>query len=160
MKQTRTFLIALVLISVSLVLLSKEEDKSEKVGDKVENFSAFDNNNKITFVNFWAAYDAKSREENVRFSQVIKKYDRQEKIKSISISLDNYENIFKEIVRKDQLNFSKIIRTDNGLNSKIAKNFKLDDNFGNFLIDKKGKIIAKNISPEQLAMTIKGTTTN
>lgn len=160
MKQTRTFLIALVLISVSLVLLSKEEDKSEKVGDKVENFSAFDNNNKITFVNFWAAYDAKSREENVRFSQVIKKYDRQKKIKSISISLDNYENIFKEIVRKDQLNFSKIIRTDNGLNSKIAKNFKLDDNFGNFLIDKKGKIIAKNISPEQLAMTIKGTTTN
>ena len=63
-------------------------------------------------------------------------------------------------MRKDQLNFSKIIRTDNGLNSKIAKNFKLDDNFGNFLIDKKGKIIAKNISPEQLAMTIKGTTTN
>ncbi|MBP5457140.1 MAG: hypothetical protein J6Y37_11635 [Paludibacteraceae bacterium] len=109
----------------------------------------------LVLVNFWAAYDAASRDKNVRFSTVVKKFDEKamagnSRLKSISISMDRFPAVFEEVVKQDGLNFSEVALEADGFQSKLAKELKLNNQFGNFLVDEQGKIIAKDFTPEEL----------
>jgi thiol-disulfide isomerase/thioredoxin len=80
----------------------------------------------LVWINFWASYDAASRDENVRFSAVVKRVGesystKNQSFKSISISMDKFEGIFEEVVRQDNLNFSQIHREPEGFQSEFAK---------------------------------------
>lgn len=105
-------------------------------------------------VNFWAAYDAASRDENIRFSMVTQKYDekvmaRNLRLKSMSVSMDRFPMVFEEVTKQDGLNFTEVTLVTDGFQSKLAKDLKLNNRFGNFLIDDEGKIIAKDFTPEE-----------
>ncbi|MBO4807359.1 MAG: thioredoxin family protein [Paludibacteraceae bacterium] len=109
----------------------------------------------LVLVNFWAAYDAASRDKNVRLSMVVKKFDEKamagsSRLKSISISMDRFPVVFEEVVKQDGLNFSEVALEADGFQSKLAKDLKLNNQFGNFLVDEQGKIIAKDFTPEEL----------
>lgn len=146
--------LAIVGVSLSFVTFGPATENGLRIGEKVTNKKCVPNAEKYAFVNFWAAYDAESREENVRFSEVIKRFEacsnnKGESIKSVSVSMDTYESIFEEIVKKDGLSFSDIYREADGFDSQMAKDFKLGSQFGNFLIDAQGQLVAKNITPDE-----------
>ena len=52
-------------------------------------------------INFWASYDAQSRMQNVSLNNAIR--DSFKKVNFVSISFDEYQSVFKETVRKDQM---------------------------------------------------------
>ncbi|MCQ2207527.1 MAG: thioredoxin family protein [Paludibacteraceae bacterium] len=146
MKKISAFVFAIGLICLTLALLPHNNShlgtyKFMRNGE-----------NHYVLINFWASYDAASREENIRFSEVLKKYDCEALgLSSVSVSLDDYDSLFNEVVKNDNLQFSRIYREKKGFSSELAKEFKLNHKFGNFLIDQNGKIIEKNITPEDLA---------
>lgn len=148
MKKVSAFIFAIALISLTLVLLPSN-NRSNHLGT-CKFMQTGDN--RYVLINFWASYDAGSREENIRFSEVLKKYDCEAMgLSSVSVSLDDYESLFREVVKNDNLQFSRIYREKKGFSSELAKEFQLNHKFGNFLIDQDGKIVEKNITPEDLA---------
>lgn len=109
----------------------------------------------IVLVNFWAAYDAESRDKNVRFSTVAKRIGEKattgsNRLKSLSISMDRFPAVFEEVVEQDGLNFTEVVLETEGFQSKLAKKLKLNNRFGSFLVDDQGRILAKDFSPEEL----------
>lgn len=148
MKKVGAFLFAIALISSVFLLVPTKNNGGHEVTYKFMQTG----DNRYVLINFWASYDAASREENVRFSEVLKKYDTEAiGLSSVSVSLDDYESLFKEVVKDDDLQFSKIYREKKGFSSELAKEFQLNHKFGNFLIDQNGKIVERDITPEDLA---------
>mgnify|MGYP003291743549 CR=1 FL=1 len=152
MKKVSSFVFAIALISLILVLLP-----SNGKGGHLGTYQFMQTgDNRYVLINFWASYDAASREENIRFSEVLKKYDCEAQgLSSVSVSLDDYESLFREVVKNDNLQFSRIYREKKGFSSELAKEFQLNHKFGNFLIDQDGKIVEKNITPEDLEKRLK-----
>jgi hypothetical protein len=125
------------------------------VGQQVPVDLLAENKGKLVWINFWAAYDATSRNENVQFSSVIKRMEEKfltedQPFQSISISMDRFESVFEEVVKQDNLSFSQVVREAEGFQSKFAKGLKLNNRFGNFLLDAQGKLIAKDLTPDEL----------
>ena len=133
-------------VSVSRLMVGQQIPVTDLLGENKE---------KLVWINFWAAYDAASRNENVRFSFVIKKMEeksltKNQLLKSISISMDRFESVFEEVVKQDNLSFSQVKRESEGFQSKFAKELKLNNRFGNFLLDAQEKLIAKDLTPDEL----------
>lgn len=99
-------------------------------------------------VNFWATYDAKSRMANVSLNNAIRKSFN--KVKFVSISFDEYQSVFKETIRKDQIVAPICFADTKGETSKLFNEYSLNKGFSNYLLDENGVIIAKNISASQL----------
>jgi thiol-disulfide isomerase/thioredoxin len=151
MRKVYAFIIAMAIITTALMFIPHGNSNGLAIGEKIENQLVSSPKNHLVLINFWASYDAASREENVRFSQVLGKYEQNNYgLTSVSVSLDDYENLFREIVKKDDLNFTKVVREKKGFDSKLAKDFRLERHFGNFIVDQRGNIVAKDITPEQL----------
>ncbi len=161
MKKSYAFIISSTLIVAffSFSSLNPASVSRLMVGQQVSitNFLAdFPDKNKdeLVWINFWAAYDAASRNENVQFSAVIKKAENslkeKQSFKSVSISMDRFESIFEEVVKQDKLNFSQVLREPDGFQSELAKKLRLNKRFGNFLFNAQGKLIAKDLTPDEL----------
>ncbi len=158
MKKIYSFIISLMVIGVSFFFSSFNSTSVSRlmVGQQVPLMDLpIDTESGYVWINFWAAYDAASRDENVQFSSVLKKLEekslpKNQSFKSISISMDKFESIFEEVVKQDNLNFSQVMRESEGFQSGFAKKLKLNNRFGNFLLDAQGKLIAKDLSPAEL----------
>ncbi|MCK9156025.1 MAG: hypothetical protein M0P12_07920 [Paludibacteraceae bacterium] len=158
MRRFYTFIIFSSVVGILLSFISFDSTTSSKllVGDKFPKTELLgDNKGNLVLVNFWAAYDAESRDENVQFSSIAEKYDEKtteegQRLRSMSVSMDRFEKVFEEVVKQDGLRFSKVSIETEGFHSKLAKDLKLNNRFGNFLIDNQGKIIAKDFTPEEL----------
>lgn len=97
-------------------------------------------------VQFWAAYHPQSRLENTRMYQVISR-SKAENIRMISISLDENPAVFQGVIKTDRLDETTQWNEPDGKNSAIFKKYRLKAGFRNWLIDSKGVIVAKNLSP-------------
>ncbi|MDR1936893.1 MAG: thioredoxin family protein [Tannerellaceae bacterium] len=106
--------------------------------------------NRYTLLNFWATYDAESRARNIRLSNEVRK-SSSGKFALCSISLDESQSVFAETIRMDRLDQTTQYHEAEGKNSKLYRTYNLKKGFSNFLINEKGIIVAKNISPEELA---------
>jgi len=157
MKKVYAFIISSVVIVVlfSFTSINSLSVSRLMVGQQIPMDLLEENKGKLVWINFWAAYDAASRNENVQFSSVIKRMEekfvtKEQPFQSISVSMDRFESIFEEVVKQDNLSFSQIVREAEGFQSKFAKGLKLNNRFGNFLLDAQGKIIAKDLTPDEL----------
>lgn len=112
-------------------------------------FDFLKNDGKYTLLQFWAAYDAESRANNIKLCNVIKKMDSNQ-VEMLSISFDEKESIFNETIRIDQLEKQNQYQDKQGKQSDLYKRYGLQKGLKNFLIDDKGVIIATNISSDQL----------
>lgn len=99
-------------------------------------------------VNFWASYDAASRMKNVLMSNIIEQESYP--VKMISVSFDKNEQVFEKTVLTDGTNNSTQCWADEDLQVKLAKLYRLEKGFKSYLIDENGKIVAMNLSAEDL----------
>jgi hypothetical protein len=102
--------------------------------------------NGYVLVQFWAAYDPQSRLENVRMHNAISRSGI-ENLRMVSISFDENQAIVQGIIKSDRLDEAHHRNEANGTRSPLFKSYRLKTGFGNYLVDAKGVIVAKNIGP-------------
>ncbi|MCK9160938.1 MAG: TlpA family protein disulfide reductase [Bacteroidaceae bacterium] len=105
----------------------------------------------LVLISFWASYDATSRMNNVKLSNAL----CGKNVEMVSVSFDSYPSIFKETVRTDRIKTSDCFLEPGGENSRLYKDYRLKRGFTNFLLDKNGVIIAKNITTHELSSIVK-----
>ena len=156
--------IFVVLLTSSLISFV-EKDKPTgglSVGDmapdfKIQTMSAehsltdlSDLKGKYVLLSFWASYDAQSRMQNASLSNVLRSAARNN-VEMVSVSFDEYQSIFEETVRMDQIVTPTCFVETKGESSDLFKKYRLGRGFTNYLLDDNGVIIAKNISVEKLS---------
>ena len=107
---------------------------------------------KYVLLSFWASYDAQSRMQNVSLSNALRSSHN---VEMVSVSFDEYQSIFKETVRKDQIVTPTCFVETEGEDSGLFKKYRLNRGFTNYLLDGNGVIIAKNISAADLSAYVK-----
>ena len=155
-----------VVLLIGSLISFVEKDKPTgglKVGDiapdfKIQSMSAgqplaelSDMKGKYVLLSFWASYDAHSRMQNASLSNVLRSASRNENVEMVSVSFDEYQSIFKETVRKDQIVTPTCFVETKGESSGLFKKYRLGRGFTNYLLDENGVIIAKNISAAELS---------
>lgn len=105
---------------------------------------------KYVLLSFWASYDAQSRMQNISLSNALRSASHNN-VKMVSVSFDEYESIFQETIRKDQIVTPTCFVETKGENSGLFKKYRLNRGFTNYLLDGNGVIIAKNISAAELS---------
>jgi thiol-disulfide isomerase/thioredoxin len=123
------------------------------------------NKGQLVLISFWASYDASSRIENIKCANLMKtfqneKYNDAIGFSVISVSLDRFNSVFHETIKRDGLQSLTNIFVNNGLESNLAKNYKLDAKFGNLLLDANGRVIGRNLSSEELRKTLEAKLSN
>ncbi len=103
---------------------------------------------KKVVVNFWAAYDAPSRANNVRLHNYLSKHHAD--IAFLSVAFDENINVVERTLALDNLDPASQFCEVNGPGSNVYKEFKLNRGFRNYLIDEDGIITAMNITPDDL----------
>ncbi|MCS6821285.1 MAG: TlpA family protein disulfide reductase [Microscillaceae bacterium] len=173
MKNTNAKLVALLPIIVFIVFftiafLSLQDATSQppKIGEtapeialpnqdgKTIKLSEF-KNKKYVLVDFWASWCRPCREENPYVVSAYEKYKNKDFV-VLSVSLDNDRQKWLEAIKKDKLNWqwhvSDLLSEQRG---EVSKKYGVKSIPANFLIDKKGKVVAMNLRGEELEKTLK-----
>lgn len=140
---------------LSFITLNKEI----KIGDQYQNFIQYDIDDrevklsslagKIILVEFWASWCAPCRRENPHLLNVYNKY-RDKDFEIIAVSTDNDKNEWKRAIKEDQLTWLNV-NGRKGLENEAALIYGVSFYPSNFLINKQGIIIKKNIGYKELA---------
>ena len=104
---------------------------------------------KYVLLSFWASYDAQSRMQNASLSNALRSTSQD--VEMVSVSFDEYQSVFQEIIRKDQIVTPTCFAETKGESSGLFKKYRLNRGFTNYLLDGNGVIIAKNISAAELS---------
>ena len=106
---------------------------------------------KYVLLSFWASYGAQSRMQNASLSNALRSTSLNNNVEMVSVSFDEYQSIFEETIRKDQIVTPTCFVETKGESSGIFKKYRLGRGFTNYLLDDNGVIIAKNISAAELS---------
>ena len=126
--------------------------KIESTSEEQPAFKLANMKGRYVLLSFWASYDAQSRMQNVSLSNVLRS---SRNVEMVSVSFDEYQSIFKETVRKDQIVTPTCFVEKEGEDSGLFKKYRLNRGFTNYLLDGNGVIIAKNISAADLSAYVK-----
>ena len=163
MKYVKWIFVVLLIGSLTSFVEKDKPTGGLNVGDiapdfKIQSMSAgqplaelSDMKGKYVLLSFWASYDAHSRMQNASLSNVLRSASRNENVEMVSVSFDEYQSIFKETVRKDQIVTPTCFVETKGESSGLFKKYRLGRGFTNHLLDENGVIIAKNISAAELS---------
>ena len=163
MKYVKWIFVVLLIGSLTSFVEKDKPTGGLNVGDiapdfKIQSMSAgqplaelSDMKGKYVLLSFWASYDAHSRMQNASLSNVLRSASHNENVEMVSVSFDEYQSIFKETVRKDQIVTPTCFVETKGEFSGLFKKYRLGRGFTNYLLDENGVIIAKNISAAELS---------
>ena len=163
MKYVKWIFVVLLIGSLTSFVEKDKPTGGLNVGDiapdfKIQSMSAgqplaelSDMKGKYVLLSFWASYDAHSRMQNASLSNVLRSASRNKNVEMVSVSFDEYQSIFKETVRKDQIVTPTCFVETKGESSGLFKKYRLGRGFTNYLLDGNGVIIAKNISAAELS---------
>ena len=163
MKYVKWIFVVLLIGSLTSFVEKDKPTGGLNVGDiapdfKIQSMSAgqplaelSDMKGKYVLLSFWASYDAYSRMQNASLSNVLRSASRNDNVEMVSVSFDEYQSIFKETVRKDQIVTPTCFVETKGESSGLFKKYRLGRGFTNYLLDENGVIIAKNISAAELS---------
>ena len=163
MKYVKWIFVVLLIGSLTSFVEKDKPTGGLNVGDiapdfKIQSMSAgqplaelSDMKGKYVLLSFWASYNAHSRMQNASLSNVLRSASRNENVEMVSVSFDEYQSIFKETVRKDQIVTPTCFVETKGESSGLFKKYRLGRGFTNYLLDENGVIIAKNISAAELS---------
>ena len=158
-KNVSGIFVVLVIISLTFFSFVGKDTPTEglTIGDKAPDFKICserqlvnlkDLKGKYVLLSFWASDDAPSRMQNAILNHAVTKTNN---IEMVSVSFDDYKSVFNETIRKDQISTSNCFIELEGKNSEIYQTYRLHKGFKNYLLDKNGVIIAKNINAQQLS---------
>ena len=130
----------------------EELDLGEKapnliLGENKQLLNLQNSSSDYTLLSFWASYDASSRLENAKMNHMLANSPR---VKMISISFDSYQSVYQAAIKQDGVKASNSYLEMEGENSELFKSYDLKSGFKNYLIDKDGVIIAKNLTADEL----------
>lgn len=135
-----------------------DPEKIVKVGKQLIDFELINPKNelintqsfrgKILLIDFWASWCVPCRKQNPALLQVYHKF-KEKGFEIVGVSLDTDEDKWKNAIIKDGINWVNVIDT-NGFSSKVAAKYNVTAIPTNYLIDKNGKIIAKDISVKDM----------
>lgn len=100
-------------------------------------------------LDFWASWCQPCRMENPNVVKLYNKYHAQG-FEVFSVSLDANKEQWLSAIKKDKLNWSNHGCDFNGWNSAVAQQYHVKQIPTTFLLDKKGKVIAKDIFGDEL----------
>jgi peroxiredoxin len=105
---------------------------------------------KYVLIDFWASWCGPCREENPNVVRTYKKY-KDKNFTIIGVSLDRPEGrtAWLNAIKSDGLNWTQVSDL-NFWSNKVAVQYFINEIPSNFLIDPKGKIIARNLRGEEL----------
>ena len=112
-------------------------------------FSLTDYRGSFMLIDFWASWCRACRIENPKFVEIYKMYSNK-KFDIVSVSIDEDIAAWKNAIKKDGLPWSQILDADRSIYSLYL----LSSLPSNFLLNREGKIIAKNISADQLQILL------
>ena len=121
----------------------------ESTSDVQHNFDLTDLKGKYVLLSFWASYDAQSRMQNASLSNALRSTSQD--VEMVSVSFDEYQSVFQETIRKDQIVTPTCFAETKDESSDLFKKYRLNRGFTNYLLDGNGVIIAKNISAAELS---------
>ena len=121
----------------------------ETTSDVQHNLDLTDLKGKYVLLSFWASYDAQSRMQNASLSNALRSTSQD--VEMVSVSFDEYQSVFKETIRKDQIVTPTCFVETKGESSGLFKKYRLNRGFTNYLLDGNGVNIAKNISAAELS---------
>lgn len=119
----------------------------ESKSNKGEHISLSNYKGKVVLIDFWASWCRACRVENPKFAVLYEKY-KTKNFEIISISQDESDEEWSKSIQKDGISLWAQIRDDD---HSISKLYSISSLPQNILLDKSGKIIAKNISAEELS---------
>ncbi|MCI9607179.1 MAG: TlpA family protein disulfide reductase [Muribaculaceae bacterium] len=99
---------------------------------------------------FWASNDAASRVEAGELDAFAMNAD-EEQFCLVSVNMDRSENLYKQILRRDNLKAGAQYHVNADEADKISEAYHLNNGFKSFLIDPEGRIIATN--PTSVTLT-------
>ncbi|RKN78421.1 TlpA family protein disulfide reductase [Ulvibacterium marinum] len=125
------------------------------IGSKMTNFKATnkegvlvnlsDYEGSYILVDFWASWCRPCRVENPKLLELYKSFEGV-KFEIIGISIDSDRGVWEKAIQKDGIVWNQILDKD----QTIYKQYLLSSLPANFLLDQEGRIIAKNITAEEL----------
>lgn len=107
-----------------------------------------------TFINFWAAYDAESRVNNIQFWKDLQEVGS-ERLRMYSISLDSKESVFQSTIDIDQLTHTQQFWSQNVIYTDVFGKYSKNKDVKNILVDNNGLIIKRDLQPEQFRSFLK-----
>ena len=163
MKYAKWIFVVLLISSLTSFVEKDKPTGGLNVGDiapdfKIQSMSAgqplaelSDMKGKYVLLSFWASYDAHSRMQNASLSNALHSTSPNNNVEMVSVSFDEYQSIFEETIRKDQIVTPTCFVETKGEYSGLFKKYRLGRGFTNYLLDDNGVIIAKNISAAELS---------
>ena len=160
MRHVKWIFVVLLISSLTSFMNKNKTAGGLNVGDTAPDFaiqtlsagshgqSLSDLKGKRVLLSFWASYDAPSRMCNAALNQVLIAA-HPDNLEMVSVSFDEYESIFKETVRKDQIATSSCFVETDGELSDLYEAYQLNRGFANYLLDENDTILAKNISADE-----------
>lgn len=152
------FVVLLMISFISFSFVGKDTPtEGLSIGDKAPEFNIGkekqsmnlkDLRGKYVLLSFWASYDASSRMQNATLSHAISEADN---VEMVSVSFDEYESIFNGTIKQDRIPASNCYVDLNGQKSSLYKTYRLQKGFKNYLLDKNGVIIAKDVKASELS---------
>ncbi|MCK0131369.1 AhpC/TSA family protein [Flavobacteriaceae bacterium F08102] len=108
---------------------------------------------KYLLLDFWASWCGPCRAENPNLLKAYKQY-HEKGFEVLAISLDEKRDAWLKAIQKDQLPWEQVSDL-NGFKNVAAIHYAINAIPSNFLIDDKGKIVAKNLRGEELHTKLK-----
>lgn len=137
--------------------------KSAQVGTKAQDFSQKSTTGKdislnlyqgkYVFLDFWASWCAPCRKEHPNLIKIYEQF-KDKNFDMLSISLDSEKENWLNAISADKLTWTQISDLK-GQQNDIAVKYGIQSIPTNFLIDPRGIIIGKNLSPDQLLEKLK-----
>lgn len=124
------------------------------VTDQDSVFKLHDFRGKYVLLSFWASSDARSRLKCNELDAVVKEInsasEAEPEVSLIAVNFDRSKRLFREIVRRDNLNEDSQFFAQGQEAERIQGDYDLKKGLNSFLIDPSGRIVAVNPDSKDL----------
>ena len=102
---------------------------------------------RYVLLSFWKSTDAESRIANLQYDRAVRNLSG---IDYVAVNFDTSYGVYQEILKNDGLDVTTQFYDRDGRESKLYSRYDLGQGMKTILLDKSGRIVAKNPSPQEL----------